>query len=65
MLKIGKFRISRRRFIEGGLTLGFFSAAPLTLSTEVRPDKTASKIIDLGTHVAVDGWVIRKANSVV
>jgi hypothetical protein len=57
-MKIGMFRISRRRFIEGGLTLGFFAAAPLTLATEVRHNKTASRIIDLGTHVAVDGWVI-------
>jgi hypothetical protein len=64
-MKIGMFRISRRRFIEGGLTLGFFAAAPLTLSTQVRPDKAASKIIDLDTHVAVDGWVIQKADSAV
>lgn len=62
-MRIGMFRSSRRRFIEGGLTLGFFAAAPLTLSTEVRSDKIASSIIDLGTHVAVDGWVIPKANS--
>ena len=63
-MKAGIFRISRRRFIEGGLTLGFFTAAPLRLSNEVLPEKTAFKIIDLGTHVAVDGWVIQKANSV-
>ena len=63
-MKVGMFGISRRRFIEGGLTLGFFAATPLTLPTEVRPDENSSNIIDLGTHVAVDGWVIRKANSV-
>lgn len=60
----GMVRISRRRFIEGGLTLGFFVAASLKLSTEVRPNRTPSKVIDLGTHAAVDGWVIRKADSV-
>jgi hypothetical protein len=57
-MKIRPFRISRRRFIEGGLTVGFLATYPLALSKEALAGRTGSRVVDLGTHVAVDGWVI-------